>query len=88
MYFFKRIDGDVPPVISIGCGYRDKPGQWDFYSGGEYDELVIWTKSLVRNATLNEIPFFMGGYCKYILQLISNYFQHSFRTDALIDPQN
>ena len=59
------IDGKEPPIISIGCGYDDKAGQWKYHSGGEYDELAIWTRSLVKNASMNELPFMMGGYCKY-----------------------
>ena len=58
------IDGKEPPIISIGCGYDDKAGQWKYHSGGEYDELAIWTRSLVKNASMNELPFMMGGYCK------------------------
>ena len=62
-----KINGKEPPVITIGCGwnYNHKPtGQFDYYAGGEYDELAIWTRQLINNASMNELPFMMGGYCK------------------------
>ena len=58
---------------SIGCGwnYNHKPtGQFDYHAGGEYDELAIWTRQLINNASMNELPFMMGGYCKSKLFLV------------------
>ncbi len=59
-----KIDGKVPPVLTLGCAWNFDNNQFDYFSGGQYDELTIWTRQLVKNATLNELPFLLGGYCK------------------------
>ena len=56
----------APPVITIGCGWNYDRNDFDYHAGGEYDELSIWTRQLINNASMNELPFMMGGYCKYI----------------------
>lgn len=56
------IDGKTPPVVSIGCAWNYETGEFDRHSGGEYDELAMWTRQLVKNATHNELPFMYGGY--------------------------
>jgi hypothetical protein len=59
-----KIDGKNPPVITLGCAWNYEEGKLDYHSGGEYDELAMWTRQLVKNNTLNELPFMNGGYCK------------------------
>lgn len=59
-----KIDGKDPPVISLGCAWNYHDNQYDYHSGGEYDELALWTRQLIKNATMNELSFMMGGYCK------------------------
>ena len=61
-----KINGKEPPVITVGCGWNYDQNGFDYYAGGEYDELAIWTRQLINNASLNELPFMMGGYCKYL----------------------
>ena len=71
------IDGKTDPTITIGCGWSDSKKEWDFFSANEYDELVIWTRQLVQNATRDEVPFFLGGYSKYLgIPLCSRNFQN------------
>ena len=50
----------------MGCGWNYDQNDFDYHAGGEYDELAIWTRQLINNASLNELPFMMGGYCKYL----------------------
>ena len=50
----------------MGCGWNYDQNGFDYHAGGEYDELAIWTRRLINNASLNELPFMMGGYCKYL----------------------
>ena len=59
-----KIDGKEPPVITLGCAWNYDDKVYDYHSGGQYDELAIWTRQLVKNATHNELDFMMGGYCK------------------------
>ena len=59
-----RIDEQDYPVITLGCAYNRKRQTFDHFGDGEYDELAIWNRQLVRNATMNELPFFLGGYSK------------------------
>lgn len=59
-----KIDQKDLPVITLGCAFNYDQNKFDYFSGGEYDELVIWNRQLVKNATVNELPFMMGGYCK------------------------
>ena len=81
-----KIDKQDLPVITLGCGwnYDKKPADYDYHSGGEYDELAIWTRQLIQNATMNELAFMMGGYCKYIFGVFSPYFLGAFTTYCLI----
>ena len=62
-----KINGEPFPVITLGCAYNRKRGTFDHFGEGEYDELAIWNRQLVRNATMNEMPFFLGGYSKYFI---------------------
>ena len=81
-----KIDKQDLPVITLGCGwnYDKKPaGGYDYHSGGEYDELAIWTRQLIQNATMNELAFMMGGYCKYIFVFFP-YFPGDLTTYCLI----
>ena len=57
---------DKIQVVTVGCGWNYDQNGFDYHAGGEYDELAIWTRSLINNASLNELPFMMGGYCKYL----------------------
>ncbi len=57
-----KIDGRDPPVVMIGCHWNYDDKKFDYHSGGAYDELAMWTRQLVKNATMNELPFMYGGY--------------------------
>ena len=68
-----KID-DLPyPVITLGCAYNRKKRTFDYFGEGEYDELAIWNRQLVRNATMNELPFILGGFSKLTVSLFSIY---------------
>ena len=55
----------VPGPVSLGCCMNTTTGKYDSFSGGEYDELAMWTRRLIKNGTMNELPFMTGGYCKH-----------------------
>ena len=59
-----QIGGKDYPIITLGCAYNRQKRTFDHFGEGEYDELAIWNRQLVRNATMNEMPFFLGGYSK------------------------
>jgi hypothetical protein len=54
----------VPGPLTLGCRWNSTIGKFDSFSGGEYDELALWTHRLVVNGSRNELPFFLGGYCE------------------------
>lgn len=57
----------VPGPVSLGCCWNTTLGKYDSFSGGEYDELAFWTRRLIKNGSMNELPFLTGGY--FFLQL-------------------
>ena len=67
LYF--KIDGKDPPVVTLGCAWNFDDNDFGYFSGGEYDELAIWNRQLVSNATMDELDFMMGGYCKHFIYL-------------------
>ena len=58
------IDGKDYPIITLGCAYNRESGTFDHFGEGEYDELAIWNRQLIRDGSTNELPFFLGGYSK------------------------
>jgi hypothetical protein len=50
--------------VTLGCCYNSTSGNYDSFSGGEYDELAMWNRRLIKNGSLNELPFLLGGYCE------------------------
>ena len=56
-----QIGDDDPPVIMVGCHYDYDSEAFAGFSGGEYDELALWTRKLGTNATHDETEFFLGG---------------------------
>ena len=56
------MDGLRGPMITLGCAYDRLTKRFDHFGNGEYDELAIWNRQLVMNSSINEIPFFLGGY--------------------------
>ena len=56
-----QIGGSDPPVVMIGCHYDYDNDAFGGFSGGEYDELALWTRKLRTNATHDETEFFLGG---------------------------
>ena len=62
-----------PGPVTLGCCFNSTTGKYDSFSGGEYDELALWTRRLVKNATMNELPFLLGGYCEFFLPPFSHY---------------
>ena len=68
----------------MGCGWNYDQNGFDYHAGGEYDELAIWTRQLINNASLNELPFMMGGYCKYLTK--EN--KEEGHTENLLGPDN
>jgi len=69
-----KINGKEPPVITVGCGWNYDQNGFDYHAGGEYDELAIWTRQLINNASLNELPFMMGGYSPDFEEVDANAF--------------
>ena len=65
-----NIDGTPPPIITLGCAYNRKRGTFDHFGEGEYDELSVWNRQLIKNNSMNEMPFFLGGYSKYFDEMI------------------
>ena len=66
-----KVDGKNPAVMALGCCWDYENGQYHAFSGGEFDEPAMWIHELVDNGTMNELPFFYGGYCKFLFLLIS-----------------
>ena len=64
-----KIDGENPPVITLGCAWDRDAKQYDNFGNGEYDELAVWNRQLVKNETLDELPFFFGGYSKDVADI-------------------
>ena len=61
-----NIDGNPPPMITLGCAYNRNRGTFDHFGEGEYDELSVWNRQLIKNNSMNELPFFLGGYSKFL----------------------
>ena len=59
-----KIDDMEFPVITLGCAYNRQKKTYDHFGEGEYDELALWNRQLVKNATMNELSFLFGGFCK------------------------
>ena len=54
----------LPGPVTCGCCYNTTTGTYGSFSGGEYDELAMWTHRLIKNGTMDEMPFLTGGYCE------------------------
>jgi hypothetical protein len=59
------------PPVTLGCCWNTTSGKYDSFSGGEYDELAFWDRRLIKNGTMNELVFLMGGYSKCLFELRS-----------------
>ena len=65
-----NIDGTPPPIITLGCAYNRNRGTFDHFGEGEYDELSVWNRQLIKNNSMNEMPFFLGGYSKFFKNVV------------------
>ena len=59
------------PYLTIGCHYDGKVFKNYARMNTAFDELAIWTRRLEINRTHNEAEYFLGGYGKIILYIIS-----------------
>ncbi len=82
----QKIDGHEPPVIMLGCGYDYETKKFYGFSGGEYDELAVWKRELGKNATYDEIQFFLGGTDLNIADVDANQFKVLLGGADLSDP--
>ena len=55
------IGGSPPPVMMIGCHFDHDRGRFAGFSGGEYDELALWTRRLESGGGRDETVYFLGG---------------------------
>lgn len=53
-------------AMTLGCAWDGAMASYSMFGSGQYDELAIWSRKLVVNGTLNELPYLLGGYCEQI----------------------
>ena len=61
----------TPGPVTLGCCYNTTTNKYESFSGGEYDELVFWDRRLIKNGSMNELPFLLGGYCEPFNDLLT-----------------
>ena len=85
-----QIEG--PSVMMFGCHYEQMedgadvtPGFAHFHEAS-FDEMAIWTRALVKNKSLDETLFFLGGYVKELENLSPEEFADMLSKVDMSDP--
>ncbi len=61
-----KINNHDPAVIMVGCHYDHAEQKFAHFSPGEYDEMALWSRELVKDASRDETLYFIGGFSKNI----------------------
>ena len=63
---WQALDDTTPPIVMIGCHRHSEDSKFRDFSlpGAQFDELAIWTRTLLVNRSINELLYLTGGYSK------------------------